>query len=69
MPRFNDPTKSPHPADDNDRDRPDRFDAASPDKAPIAPAIHRFRKLLAELLVRRFLNERRGGDHSDKPGE
>jgi hypothetical protein len=69
MPRFNDPTKSPHPADDNDRDRPDRFDAASPDKAPIGPAIHRFRKLLAELLVRRFLNERRGGDHSDKPGE
>ena len=69
MPRFNDPTKSPHPADDNDRDRPDRFDAASPDKAPIGPAIHRFRMLLVELLVRRFLNERRGGDHSDKPGE
>jgi len=69
MPRFNDPTKFPRPADDNDRDRPDRFDAASPDKAPIGPAIHSFRKLLAELLVRRFLNERRGGDHSDKPGE
>ena len=69
MPRFNDPTKSPHPADDNDKDRPDRFDAASPDKAPIGPAILRFRKLLAELLVRRFLNERRGDSHSDRPAE
>ena len=69
MPRVNAPSNSSHPADDNDRDRPDRFDAVSPDKAPIGPAIHRFRKLLAELLVRRFLNERRGGDHSDKPGE
>jgi len=69
MPRFNAPSNSFHPADDNDRDRPDHFDAASPEKAPIGPAIHRFRKLLAELLVRRFLNERRGGDHSDKPAE
>jgi len=69
MPRFNDPAHSPYPADDNASNRPDRFDAGSPDKAAIGPAIHRFRKLLAELLVRRFLNERRGGDHSDKPGE
>ena len=69
MPRFNDLSVSSHTADGNDRDRPDHFNAASPEKAPIGPAIHRFRKLLAELLVRRFLNERRGGDHSDKPGE
>jgi hypothetical protein len=69
MPRFNDPIESPHPADDNDRDRPDRFDAASPEKAAIGPAIHRFRKLLAELLVRRFLNERRGDSQSDRPAE
>jgi hypothetical protein len=69
MPHFNDPTNLSHSADDNDRDRPDHFDAAAPEKAPIGPAIHRFRKLLAELLVRRFLNERRGGDHSDKPAE
>ena len=69
MPRFNDPSNSSHQADDNDRDQPDHFDAASSEKAPIGPAIHRFRKLLAELLVRRFLNERRGGDHSDKPAE
>ena len=69
MPRFNDPIESPHPADDNDRDRPDRFDAASPEKAAIGPAIHRFRKLLAELLVRRLLNERRGDSQSDRPAE
>jgi hypothetical protein len=69
MPRFNDTSNSSHPADDNDRDRPDHFDAAPPEKASIGPAIHRFRKLLAELLVCRFLNERRGGDHSDKPTE
>ena len=69
MPRFNDPIESPHPADDNDRDRPDRFDAASPEKAAIGPAIHRFRKLLAQLIVRRFLNERRGGSRSDRPTE
>lgn len=49
MPRFNDPTKSPNPADDNDRDHPNRFDAASQEKAAIGPAIHRFRKLLADL--------------------
>jgi hypothetical protein len=69
MTRFNDTSNSSHPADDNDSDRPDHFDKASPEKAPIGPAIHHFRKLLAELLVRRFLNERRGGDHSDKPAE
>jgi hypothetical protein len=69
VPRFNDPTKSPNPADDNDRDRPDRFDATSPQKAAIGPAIHRFRKLLAELLVRRFLNEQRGDSPSDRPAE
>lgn len=69
MPRFNDPTKSPNPADDNDKDRPDHFDATYPEKAPIGPAIHRFRKLLAELLVRRFLNERRGDTPSDRPAE
>ena len=69
MPRFNDPTKSPHLAGDNDRDRPDNFDAASPEKAAIVSAIYRFRKLLAELLVRRFLNEQRGDSHSDRPAE
>jgi len=69
MPRFNDLSNSCHPADGNDRDRPEHFDAVSPEKAPIGPAIHRFRELLAVLLVRRFLSERRGGDHSDKPAE
>ena len=69
MPRFNDPDQSPYPADDNASNRSDGINAGSPEKVAIGPAIHRFRKLLAELLVRRFLNERRGSDQSDRPAE
>lgn len=69
MPRFNDPTDTPHPHSDNDDDSADRIDSAMPGKASFGPAIHRFRKLLAELIVRRFLNERRDSRHSDGAAE
>ena len=69
MPRFNDPADTPHPHSDNDDDSADRIDAAMPGKTPSGPVIHRFRKLLAELIVRRFLNEPRDSSHSDGAAE
>ena len=69
MVRFNDPADTPHPHSDNDDDSVDRIDAALPAKQSYAPAIHRFRKLLAQLIVRRFLNERRDSSHSDGAAE
>lgn len=65
MPRFNDPTDTPHPPSDDDGDSIDRIDSAMPGKASFGPAIQRFRKLLAELIVHRFLNERRDSNHSE----
>ena len=69
MARFNDPADAPHPSNDNHDGSIDRIDASLPGKTPFGPAIHRFRKLLAQLIVRRFLNERRGGSRSDRPTE
>lgn len=69
MVRFNDPADTPHPHSDNDDDSVDRIDAALPAKQSYVPAIHRFRKLLAQLIVRRFLNERRDSSHSDGAAE
>ena len=69
MPRFNDPTDAPHPSSDDDGDSIDRIESTMPGKASFGPAIHRFRKLLAELIVRRFLNERRDSSHSDGAAE
>ena len=69
MVRFTDPADTPHPQSDNDDDSVDRIDAALPAKQSYVPAIHRFRKLLAQLIVRRVLNERRGGSRSDRPTE
>ena len=69
MARFNDPADTPHSSSDDDGDSIDRIDSAMPGKAQFGPAIHRFRKLLAELIVRRFLNERRDGTHSEGAAE
>jgi hypothetical protein len=69
MARFNAPADAPHPSNDNHDGSIDRIDASLPGQTPFGPAIHRFRKLLAQLIVRRFLNERRGGSRSDRPTE
>ena len=69
MARFNDPADAPHPSNDNHDGSIDRIDASLPGQTPFGPAIHRFRKLLAELIVRRFLNERRDSSHSDGAAE
>lgn len=69
MARFNDPTNTPHSSSDDDGDSIDRIDSAMPGKTSFGPAIHRFRKLLAELIVRRFLNERRDSGQSDGAAE
>jgi len=55
------PSNHPRPPHDDDpKDERDRIDANPPYGSPFPAKIKRFRELLAELIARKILAERRG---------